>query len=232
MASPGRHSVTAGSGWGKGSRIIGTVVERVAAMLCGVRGDCLCSRTMNNATTDALDILLAHDRWATQQVLEQCRSLSHEQFHRSFDIGPAMRGGLHATLSHTIGAMRRWADRVAERPLRPSIDRPPPGVDRPSDAEDRTVQQLMELLSDASQDLSQIAGALRNGGRLGEFFTVKMPAPGGEQAFRVSRLAAIVHVCDHGTHHRAQCLNILKQLRPQAELVELDVVEWELSVRS
>jgi uncharacterized damage-inducible protein DinB len=38
--------------------------------------------------SDLLDILLSHDRWATQQILEACAPLSEEQFHHRFEIGP------------------------------------------------------------------------------------------------------------------------------------------------
>jgi uncharacterized damage-inducible protein DinB len=44
------------------------------------------------AESDPLQILLAHDRWATEQVLDACGRLTEEQFQRRFDIGP---GSLH-----------------------------------------------------------------------------------------------------------------------------------------
>jgi uncharacterized damage-inducible protein DinB len=65
-------------------------------------------------THDPYLALLAHNHWATGEILDRCRPLSHEQFHQSFDIGP---GSLHDTLTHIISAMRRWADRIAEQPV-------------------------------------------------------------------------------------------------------------------
>lgn len=41
MALPARHSVTAGSGWGMGSRIIGMVAERMGTEAVGVGRCCV-----------------------------------------------------------------------------------------------------------------------------------------------------------------------------------------------
>src|SRR6478736_5958362 len=60
--------------------------------------------------SDCLQILLSHDRWATTQLLDACGSLTPDQFHRRFDIGP---GSLHDTITHIIGAMRTWTDSLA-----------------------------------------------------------------------------------------------------------------------
>src|SRR5687768_3519048 len=65
-------------------------------------------------------IPLRHDAWATRSMLERCRALGEDQFHRRFDIGP---GSLHDTFRHIIGAMLRWADRIAQRPVKESIER-------------------------------------------------------------------------------------------------------------
>ena len=36
----------------------------------------------------------------------------------------------------------------------------------------------------------------------------------------------LAHVATHGMHHRAQCLNMLRQLG--APLPEIDLLEWQL----
>ena len=73
---------------------------------------------MPELSSDILNILLAHDTWGTRKLLELCRPLSHEQFHRKFEIG---LGSLHETLTHMVSTMRRWADRLENRPPRPAL---------------------------------------------------------------------------------------------------------------
>ena len=60
--------------------------------------------------SNPLDILLAHDHWATRQILDACAKLTPEQFHRRFEMGP---GSLHDTVTHMLAAMRVWADLLA-----------------------------------------------------------------------------------------------------------------------
>jgi hypothetical protein len=69
--------------------------------------------------TDPATILLAHDRWATGQVIDRCRALTGERFHQSFEMG---LGSLHGTLAHVISAMRGWGDLLADRPQREPLD--------------------------------------------------------------------------------------------------------------
>ena len=68
------------------------------------------------AEGDPLQILLLHDRWATSQVLNACATLTNEQFHQRFEMGP---GSLHDTLTHVLGAMRTWTDTLTGRESRP-----------------------------------------------------------------------------------------------------------------
>src|SRR4051812_48567285 len=100
-------------------------------------------------TTDPLSALLAHNLWATRLILDRCRSLTDEQFRRPFPIGPADRGGLCAILSHIVGAMRRWADRIANRPIRPPIEPWRPGHEPRALY---TPDDLLSLLNDAHAD--------------------------------------------------------------------------------
>lgn len=52
--------------------------------------------------SDTLDISLAHNAWATNELLRVCEKLDDAQWHRRFDMGP---GSLHDTLTHIVGAM-------------------------------------------------------------------------------------------------------------------------------
>jgi len=155
--------------------------------------------------SEAFDILLTHNRWATRNLLEACAALSGEQFHQGFEMGP---GSLHDTTTHILGAMRGWGDMLAGREQRPRLEGPK-----------RTPQQLLELLDEISDDLEASAGAhpadeMVTGSR-------------GGRSFTFTRGGVLTHVTTHGMHHRAQCLNMLRQLGVEP-LPPSAVVEWIL----
>jgi uncharacterized damage-inducible protein DinB len=157
-------------------------------------------------TTSPVDILLSHDRWATAQLLEACAALSDEQFHRRFDIGP---GSLHDTTTHIVGAMRRWGDMLAGREQRPRLE-----------GTRRSVAELQALSDEISSDFAATARKyppeeIVSGTRDGRTYTFP-------------RGVVITHVATHGMHHRAQCLNMLRQLGVQP-LPASDVIQWARS---
>lgn len=154
-------------------------------------------------------------------MLEVCGELSPEQFQQRFDMGP---GSLHDTLTHVIGAMRRWADRLTQRAIRPAIDNPPRNVGMPSDYRIRTPDELIILLDDAAAELAAITRDIQlpAGPGLASEVTFALD----NTTYRATRGAALVHVTTHGTHHRAQCLNMLRRLGV-THLPELTVVDWQ-----
>jgi uncharacterized damage-inducible protein DinB len=130
-------------------------------------------------------------------------------------MGP---GSLHDTLTHIVGAMFRWADRIdgPPRAVRPSIE----------DGSRRTPAQLMTLLDGAAADLAASAERARARG-----LETALDITLGGQAYRFTLGAMLVHVTTHGMHHRAQCLNMLRQLAVPGvsdRLPEIDVLEWQL----
>lgn len=177
-------------------------------------------------TSNPLDVLLRHDHWGTRRVLEVCRELSPEQFRQRFDMGP---GSLHETLTHLIGAMRRWADRLLQRPIRPAVDNPPRNVGMPSDYRVRTPDELIALLDEAAAELARIASDIQNPGGLGLASEIEFALDG--TTYRTTRGAGFVHVTTHGTHHRAQCLNMLRRLGV-THLPELTVIDWQSEVET
>jgi caffeoyl-CoA O-methyltransferase len=171
------------------------------------------------AASDPLDILLRHDAWATREVLRACSRLTDEQWHRRFEIGP---GSLHDALTHVVGAMLRWADRIDGPPteLRPSIE----GVAR------RTPAELLALLEAAESGLAASADRARARG-LGTEFDVTLAG----KTHRFTLGAALVHVTTHGMHHRAQCLNMLRHLSAPGisdRLPEIDPLDWQLQAEA
>ena len=145
------------------------------------------------AEGDLLEILLAHDRWASVQILEACERLLAEQFQQRFDMGP---GSLHDTLTHVVGAMRTWTDTLAEAELRPRPE---------TDGQRRTPREIRALLEESWREFA--AEARRR--PLAET-VVRRLRDGRTLTF--TRGEVIAHVTTHGMHHRAQCLNMLRQL--------------------
>lgn len=94
-------------------------------------------------TSDPLDILLAHDRWATGQILSACAKLTPEQFHQRFEMGP---GSLHDTATHILAAMRIWGDVLAGREQRPRLE-----------GTKRTQAELLNMLEEIAADLAAAA---------------------------------------------------------------------------
>jgi len=188
---------------------------------------------MPTLSSDPLDILLAFDAWATRTLLEPCRGLSREQFHQRFEIG---LGSLHDNFTHIVGVMRRWTDRLAARPLRPALAAIPGRADIPHDARDRTPDDLLALLDDAAKDLASVARDIRANNRLGTTIEVQWPGEGGKlKTYTFSRGCILVHICTHGTHHRAQCLNMLRHLNVSGvsdKLPDPSTVDWQAETES
>lgn len=141
--------------------------------------------------SDITRILLAHNHWATRNILDACAKLTDAQFHQRFEMGI---GSLHDNLTHTQLALGVWTDVLIGRPLGP----------RPTTLPRFTVAQLMEKLDATSAELlevafkhppSQIVARTRDG-----------------KAENYTRAAVLAHISTHGMHHRAQCLNMLRHL--------------------
>jgi uncharacterized damage-inducible protein DinB len=147
---------------------------------------------MPTLSSDPLTILAAHDAWATRILLEKCRGLSREQFHQKFPIG---LGSLHDNLSHTVGVMLRWADRIAGRPLRdPIMSFTFPGAPKSPLAKERTPDELLAILDEAEADLRTNMETARARG-LQEPIQVTWPSKaGGKAVYTFSKGAALTHL--------------------------------------
>ena len=156
--------------------------------------------------SDPSQILLAHDRWATEQVLDACGRLEAEQFHRRFEIG---FGSLHDTLTHIVAAMRALTETLANAEPRRRLD---------EDGRKRTPAQLRELLEASWREFSTESRRRP----LDETVTRTMRSG---KTLTLTRAAVLVHITTHGTHHRAQCLNMLRRLGV-TPLPPVSVAEW------
>jgi uncharacterized damage-inducible protein DinB len=154
-------------------------------------------------TSNPLDILLAHDRWATRQIIDACAKLSEEKFHQRFEMGP---GSLHDTVTHIIGAMRVWADTLEAREQRPRIE-----------GTKRTIAELIALLDETFDDIE-------NSARRHPLDGIVLRVRDGK-TFQFTRGAVLTHVATHAMHHRAQCLNMLRHVGV-SPLPANSVAEW------
>lgn len=155
-------------------------------------------------TSDPLDILLAHDRWATRNILDACSKLSDEQFHQRFEMGS---GSLHDTITHVLAAMRLWDDLLASREPRPRLD----PVQR------RTPAELMALADESYDDFA-------NSVRSHPLEEIVLRVREGK-TYSFTRGAVLSHVTTHAMHHRAQCLNMLRHVGVKP-LPPSSVMEW------
>jgi uncharacterized damage-inducible protein DinB len=168
---------------------------------------------------DPFHILLGHNAWAFRTLLEHCRKLPPEAFHQDFGIGP---GSLHDNITHCLAVMGRWIDRIDGRPLRPRIDGRAGGDDA-TPVRRRTIDELLAILDAAAREWTEILPRLR--AQASEVREVTFPDGG---PFRFSVAAIIIHVTNHGMHHRAQCMNMLKRAGHPIN-ADLDELEWQVA---
>jgi uncharacterized damage-inducible protein DinB len=154
--------------------------------------------------SDPTELLLVTNEWANRNIIDAARQLDDEQWHRTFEIGP---GSLHDTILHILSAMRGWGNLLAGREQQPPL------------AGRYTIDELGRMHDTLAADFA-------NSARRHPLHEVVSGERGG-RTFSFTRGAVITHVTTHGMHHRAQCLNMLRQLgvkQPQSA-----VIEWVLT---
>lgn len=162
---------------------------------------------------DILDRLLSHNEWATRVLIERCGQLSSEDYHREMEIG---LGTLHKTCAHIVGVMFVWGNMVATNS---------PGELRDLSQVCKGPNELLQELASAHSCLVNAGNGLRESDHLDEVF--EMVHPRTNMRYRFTRGSMMTHVLTHGMHHRAQILQMLRQLG-EKELPDVDVLEWEI----
>jgi len=162
--------------------------------------------------TDPLDITLHFDRWATMRIIDVLRRLDPEQLNQSFGIGI---GSLRGNLIHVLLSMEVWFDRAADRETRKwEIDRT------------LTLDQIVTRMEVVWSEIERCLKVWRNTpGEMERIVSETFKAPeGGLETVRFARSAVLLHIFNHGTHHRVQCLNMLKQLGVNP-LPDIDLID-------
>lgn len=162
-----------------------------------------------SSASDPIDIMVAHDHWATHNVIRACEGLGEEKLHRRFEMG---LGSLHATIVHMIGAVQGWSDALAMRAQRPWID-------------EKTRRTPAQLLAEYAAAAAEFTAVLRAGPMEQELKRERMGV-----VYVYSRATVITHVLTHAMHHRAQCLNMLRHVGV-SPLPQSSVVEWSRAGR-
>lgn len=140
-----------------------------------------------------LRALFVHNDWARDKLMQLTSKCTDEQLDRRFEMG---QGTLRVTLHHLWEAEQAWLDRWLENanPVNTEFEA---GISMSLLWEQfrRTTGDRNEFLDRiGDQGLSQrVSYALRTG--------QTRSAPIGDM---------VLHVCNHGIHHRAQALNMIK----------------------
>lgn len=148
-------------------------------------------------------VLIAHDRWANQQLYTACKALTPDQLNQSFEMGT---GSLNNNLIHNLGAMYGWTDVLNETPNRPRLEE-----------QSYTLDQIIELHDPTTNAFEQAARA--------KPFDTVINRERGDQTYTFTVGGILTHVMTHSMHHRAQCLNMLRQLGIK-DLPMSSVMEW------
>ena len=163
-------------------------------------------------TSDPIYVLLRHDAWANRRLLEICLALNDGELDRDFGIGP---GSIRATLLHIVTRYYFWTDTIGERRTRPR---------RVKLGASASIPDLLTALGPATDDLRAVAGMAVKDGLEANI------RPSWSAAPLLTKGAALVHVCTHAMHHRAQLLIMLRRLGRSDVLAAADNIgtaEWQ-----
>jgi uncharacterized damage-inducible protein DinB len=149
--------------------------------------------------------------WARDKLLGAAKGLSDAQLDRPFEVG---EGSLRATLRHLYGAERVWLERWR-------------GTDQPRFPNAHAVTGLEELqrawcsVAEArNEDLAALAS-----GDLDRPITYR-DRQGLPHTAALGDI--LLQVCNHGVHHRAQALNMLRHLGAPLPKPGLDYIFMRL----
>ncbi len=141
--------------------------------------------------------------WATKQILNLLVDADNATLERDFHMG---HGSILKSLQHMAEVEAGWLKMLGVEPAEATAsDSPIVSLTSRFDAYDKN---WMNLVSQMTDDEAQ------------KSFT---STPGG-MAFNVRKIEALVQICFHGTHHRAQLVNMLRQVgRP---VPASDLIAW------
>ncbi len=158
-----------------------------------------------------IDSLYAYNDWANRRVLEQCESLTDEQLDEPRPIG---FGTLRATLFHILTADQIWLERWESIPWRPF----------PKDPASISVAEIAKSLV----DVSTLRARMIEQDRGNRWKRIVEYQDSTQTPYKHRLHDLLLHVFQHGVHHRAQCLNYLKQFG-RTFPIGIDFIFWRLA---
>ncbi|MDB5384757.1 MAG: hypothetical protein JWM11_403 [Planctomycetaceae bacterium] len=145
-------------------------------------------------TSNLIDDLYRHDIWANGRILQLAEGLTDEQLDEPREMG---FGSLRATLFHILAAEEIWLERCEGQPWRPFSFEP----------QGTSLIQIGGRLRAVAQRRSELIDRERASQWQRE--VTFQDSKRNEYVQRLDNL--LVHVANHGVHHRAQALHYLKQ---------------------
>lgn len=137
--------------------------------------------------------LFDYSLWANEHLFHLCEGLTDEQLDARREIG---FGSLRNTLFHILAAEEIWLERWTKQPWRAFE----------ADSSGLALPLIRERLLAVHQKRAAFLKA--HAGRLASEFCEYKDAKGNQ--YRNVLLELVMHVANHGIHHRAQALNYLK----------------------
>ncbi|MCG3125547.1 MAG: hypothetical protein CHACPFDD_00371 [Phycisphaerae bacterium] len=154
-----------------------------------------------------------HLDWARDKLLAIAATLTDSQLDQRFEMGP---GTLRATLHHLWAAEHIWLERWKGVP-RPPLRELEPG---------ETVASLTQRFRDTAAQRAQYLASV---GDAGERQRITYTNIRGE-TYTYPLGDLMLHVCNHGTHHRAQAVNMLRRLGAPLPKPGLDYIFMRLEM--
>ena len=150
--------------------------------------------------------LFVYNDWGRDRLMALADKLDDAQLDRPFEMG---EGSLRKTLQHLFGAEWSWLERCRGRS--------PAHGECPRDFP--TIAALWQQWRQTARERNAHIDTLTNAD-LASSVTFVHPS-GQEYTFTLGHV--LLHVCNHGTHHRAQALNMLRHLG--APVPEMDLLQ-------
>lgn len=140
-------------------------------------------------------LLHAYNAWAMERIFDAAAPLPPDQFARDLH---ASHRSIHGTLTHLVSSERIWL----------SYWTGSPGPATLTTADAPTVAELKNVWTQTGFATARWLATLTDA-KLQETFTMTTP-DGTTHTHTIAQ--ALQHLVNHGTHHRAQIVTLLRQL--------------------
>jgi uncharacterized damage-inducible protein DinB len=157
--------------------------------------------------TDSFASLVAYTRWADRTLLAPCAELTPAQY--TLELGGSFPT-LQATIAHVAGAAKLWSLRLSQHPS--------PGLPAIGDIPD--VPTAFARLEEAYAVFERVAPEWQ--AEPDVIFRFRNLA-GVDKA--VVRWQVFRHIVNHGSYHRGQIANMLRQLGVKPPMT--DLLYWD-----